>query len=97
MGLQSGGIYIGASADLSQRLDDHLAGNACRTTRLDRPLAVLRVEIFSLFAEARTREAQLKRWSRRKKEALIRGDVETLRSLSQSRDADKDSRHCANC
>jgi len=33
-----------------------------------------------------TREAQLKRWSRAKKEALIRGDRLALRHLSRSRE-----------
>jgi predicted GIY-YIG superfamily endonuclease len=55
-------------------------------TRLDPPLALLRVEVCSTFREARQREAQLKRWSRPKKEALIRGDFESLRVLSRSRD-----------
>jgi predicted GIY-YIG superfamily endonuclease len=86
LSLQSGFIYIGASLDLPQRLDDHSLGRACRTTQLDRPIAVLRIEVFTTFSAARKREAQLKRWSRPKKEALIRGDIKTLRSLSQSRD-----------
>jgi len=97
LGLQSGVIYIGASVDLPQRLDDHLSGQACRTTQLDHPLAVLRVEIYSTFAEARTREAQLKRWSRPKKEALIRCDIETLRSLSRSHDEGENADRRANC
>lgn len=96
LSLQSGVIYIGASVDLPQRLDDHLSGQACRTTQLDRLLAVLRVETYATFSEARTREAQLKRWSRAKKEALIRSDVETLRSLSRSREAVKGTGHSIN-
>ncbi len=84
--LRSGALYIGASEDLEQRMDDHASGQACRTTQLDPPAAFLRVEVFSTFSEARTREAQLKRWSRAKKEALVRGDAERLRMLSRSRD-----------
>src|SRR5687767_15029310 len=84
--LRSGMLYIGASVDLKQRLDDHVSGQACRTTQLDPPLALLRVEVCSTFREARQREAQLKRWSRPKKEALIRGDFGNLRVLSRSRD-----------
>jgi len=96
LSLQSGAIYIGASLDLPQRLDDHSLGRACQTTQLDRPIAVLRIEIFTTFSAARTREAQLKRWSRPKKEALIRGDIEALQSLSQSRDNAAASRHGSN-
>ena len=84
--LQSGTIYVGSSTDLDQRLADHLSGQACRTTALDPPADFLRVEIYPTFTGARRREAQLKRWSRRKKEALIRGDLEALHSLSRSRD-----------
>ena len=84
--LRSGIIYIGASVDLEQRLDNHISGQACRTTGFDQPVAVLRVELCTTFTEARAREAQLKRWSRPKKEALIHGDFESLRTLSRSHD-----------
>ena len=85
--LQSGTLYIGASEDLEQRLNDHVRRQACRTTQLDSPVAFLRFETFSTFSEARTREAQLKRWSPAKKEALIAGDVSSLRALSRSRES----------
>lgn len=84
--LRSGVIYIGASLDLEQRLEDHASGQACRTTLLDPPTDFLRVEVFASFTDARRREAQLKRWSRAKKEAFIRGDLGALKSLSRSRD-----------
>jgi putative endonuclease len=83
--LRSGTLYIGASENLEPRLEDHAAGRACRTTQLDPPVALLRVEIHSTFAAARRREAQLKRWSRAKKEALVGGDAASLRTLSRSR------------
>jgi predicted GIY-YIG superfamily endonuclease len=84
--LRSGALYIGASEDLEQRLDDHDSGQACRTTHLDPPASFLGIETYPTFSDARAREAQLKRWSRAKKEALIRGDAERLRTLSRSRD-----------
>jgi predicted GIY-YIG superfamily endonuclease len=87
--LRSGALYIGASEDIEQRLDDHCSGQACRTTQLDPPVSFLRIETFASFSEARMREAQLKRWSRGKKEALIEDDLKTLRSLSQSRESFK--------
>ena len=90
--LQSGIVYIGASADLLQRLDDHSSGCACRTTKRDQPLELVRIEFHATFTQARSREAQLKRWSRSKKEALIRGEIADLRSLSQSHDHGKNSR-----
>jgi len=72
--------------DFPQRLDDHASGQACRPTRLDPAITVLRIEAHSTFADARAREAQLKRWSRAKKEALLCGDLTQLRDLSRSRD-----------
>jgi predicted GIY-YIG superfamily endonuclease len=84
--LRSGNIYVGAFIDLEQRLGDHWSGKACRTAQLDPVMAILRVEVHPTFAQARQREAQLKRWSRVKKLALIRDDHVVLRQLSQSRD-----------
>jgi predicted GIY-YIG superfamily endonuclease len=55
--LRSGSIYIGVSEDLEQRLDDHVSGRACRTTQLDPPLAIPRVEVLPTFSEARSRVA----------------------------------------
>jgi len=52
---------------------------------LDPPGAPLRIEVCSAFSEARRREAQLKRWSRQEKEALIAGNLVTLSALGRSR------------
>ena len=83
--LKSGNLYIGATTNLKQRYQDHLKGCACRTTEADRPVSLEYSEAYESFAEARRREAQIKRWSRSKKEALIAGDIEKLRLLSKSR------------
>jgi putative endonuclease len=91
--LSSGTIYVGCSTDLDQRLDDHLCGQGCRTTQIDPPVAILRVEILPTFSDVRTREAQLKRWSRAKKQALVKGELERLHVLSQSREAVKPPCH----
>jgi putative endonuclease len=42
-------------------------------------------ESFLTFSDARKREAQIKRWSRAEKEALVAGDIEKLQNLSKSR------------
>ena len=79
--LKSGALYVGATTDLTQRYKDHCSGKACRTTSLDPPVAVVYSEELETFSEARQREAQVKRWSREKREALARGDLETLHQL----------------
>ena len=81
--LKSGQLYIGSTTDLRERYKAHLAGKACRTTKLDPPVALLYSEEYQTFSEARKREAQIKRWSRAKKEALVAGDLSRLRELSR--------------
>ena len=84
--LKSGNLYIGTTVNLNQRTQEHFEGRACNTTCLDPPLALIHSERYATFTEARRREDQLKRWTRAKKEALVAGDLETLRKLSKSRE-----------
>ena len=83
--LQSGSLYLGATADLKQRHEEHTTKRACRTTTLDPPVALVYSEEYETFSEARRREAQVKCWSRAKKEALVAGDLATLRNLAKSK------------
>ena len=84
--LRSGALYPGATTNLVRRYAEHRSGRACRTTRLDPPVALAYFEELSNFSGARKREAQVKRWSRAKKEALVRGDAASLRRLAVSHD-----------
>ena len=82
--LQSGALYIGATKNLEQRYSMHCDGSAGRTTSLDPPASLAYSEEHQSFSKTRQREAQVKRWSRAKKEALIAGDKDKLRELSKS-------------
>jgi putative endonuclease len=82
--LRSGAIYVGCSNDVESRFRDHEEGIACRTTRIDPPVAVVWVEMQNDFSSARAREAQIKKWSRAKKEALAGGKLDLLRDLARS-------------
>ncbi len=82
--LQSGSLYIGATTDLKKRYEEHCTKRACRTTTLDPPIALVYSEEYETFSETRRREAQVKRWSRAKKEALVAGNLATLRNLAKS-------------
>jgi putative endonuclease len=84
--LQLGALYVGATTKLAQRYADHCAGHACRTTRRDPPEALVYTEELPAFSDARRREAQIKRWSRAKKEALVASDRSALRGLARSHD-----------
>ena len=83
--LKSGQLYIGSTTDLKQRYQDHVNGQACRTTKLDPPIKLVYSESYPTFSEARKREAQIKRWTLAKKEALVTGDMDKSRALSRSR------------
>ena len=83
--LKSSSLYVGATTNLKKRYEDHFTGKACRTTKIDPPVALVYTEKFDTFSEARKRESQIKHWSRAKKEALIVGDMEKLQNLSKSR------------
>ena len=84
--LRSGKIYVGCTIDLEQRLEDHLRGAACYSTKNDLSVELLRLEPCADFTAARRREAQLKKWSGQKKEALVRGNLVLLKQLSRSHD-----------
>jgi putative endonuclease len=84
--LRSGQLYPGATKSLQRRYREHMAGQACRTTRLDPPTAVVYCEEYPTFAGARGREAQVKRWTRAKKEALVAGETHELKLLASSHD-----------
>jgi predicted GIY-YIG superfamily endonuclease len=53
--------------------------------RVVEPLKLVYSESFPTFSEARKREAQIKRWTRAKKEALVAGNMSELPNLSKSR------------
>jgi putative endonuclease len=82
--LKSGQLYIRSTTDLDQRYKDHCSGKACRTTQLDPPQKLLYSEELHSFSDARKREAQVKRWSRAKKEALVSDELTKLKRLSKS-------------
>ncbi|MEW6510627.1 MAG: GIY-YIG nuclease family protein [Bacteroidota bacterium] len=83
--LRSGSLYVGACRNLRRRYDQHLRGKGSRQTALDPPITIAYAEEHPTFVLARRREAQLKRWSRAKKEALIRGDLQELKALARRR------------
>jgi len=83
--LKSGQLYIGSTTDLDRRVKEHYSDKASRTTKLDSPFKMVYSESLPTFSDARKREAQIKRWTRAKKEALVAGDMVKLRNLSKSR------------
>ncbi|HEY2987964.1 MAG TPA: GIY-YIG nuclease family protein [Candidatus Binatia bacterium] len=78
-------LYVGSSQNLDDRVKDHNEGRGAAYTFKHGPVHLVYSERFRSEQEALTRERQLKRWSRAKKEALIAGDLEKLKYLSKRR------------
>ena len=77
-----GSYYAGCTTDLDQRLNQHSDGAFGGYTSLRRPVAMVWSNEFQNIHEAIGFERRIKRWSRLKKEALIRGDYDRLPELS---------------
>ena len=78
-------FYVGHTEDLDSREALHNAGTAADYTASRRPVVLVYSERFDTLEEAVAREKQLKRWSGRKKAALIAADATTLKELSRRR------------
>ncbi len=79
-----GSYYVGRAtgSDLGPRIDQHNAGVFGGYTASRRPVTLVWSEYFDRIRR-NCRRAELKRWSRAKKEALIRSDWTTVQRLSQ--------------
>jgi putative endonuclease len=75
-------LYVGHTEDLASREDTHNEGRGAVYTANRRPVRMVYAEQHPSAASAIARERQLKRWSREKKEALIRDDRNALDWLS---------------
>jgi predicted GIY-YIG superfamily endonuclease len=75
--------YVGHTDDIDRRIAEHHSNEfPCYTsTRL--PVEVMLVQSFGSRDEAFIAERQIKKWSRQKKEALIKGDFTKISLLSK--------------
>lgn len=81
-----GSFYVGQTDDMDRRLAEHQDGTFRGYTSERRPVELVWLDEFPTRDAALTRERQLKGWSRAKKEALVRGDWNTLNRLSRGPD-----------
>jgi putative endonuclease len=79
-------LYVGMTDDVERRFKEHLLGIGGHYTAYNKPTKILYTEKLDLRSQAEAREKQIKRWTQKKKMALVLGDFEHLRSLSISRD-----------
>jgi putative endonuclease len=79
-----GAYYTGSTrASLEKRVCEHNSGELGGFTARRRPVALVYSEHFDRITDAIAAERQIKGWSRRKKEALIRKDYAALPQLSR--------------
>jgi len=79
----NGAYYTGSTNDLERRLRQHQAGEGANFTRKHLPVKLVYYEAFQRVDEAFYREKQVQGWSRKKKEALIKGETNLLHDLAE--------------
>ena len=80
-----GSYYVGHTDNLEQRINQHHCGELGGYTSTRRPVSLVYTEEFPTRDESFAAERQIKGWSRKRKEALIRGDWDELRRLARGR------------
>ncbi len=82
-----GSYYTGSTFNLEQRVWQHNIGLGANYTRKRSPCILVYQEFFESIQEAYLRESQIKKWSKRKKEALIKGEFNKLIKLASTSSA----------
>lgn len=77
-----GSYYTGSTKDIEKRLQEHQDGLGANHTKKRLPVTLVYYEKYDRIDTAFYREKQVQGWNRAKKEALIRGEVESLPELS---------------
>jgi putative endonuclease len=68
-----GTLYTGCTNDLTARAQRHNEGRGAKYTAGRRPVSVVYSEAHESRSTAQSREAEIKRWTRAKKEGLLGG------------------------
>ena len=77
--------YVGSTADLEHRMEQHSLRAGSEYTRRRLPVALEAAFESANVADAHAAENQVQGWSRAKREALIRGDFDALPGLARKR------------
>jgi putative endonuclease len=81
---RDGSLYTGSTrSSLEDRINQHNAGSFGGYTATRRPVVLIYSDHFDRIVDAVSAERQIKGWSRAKKEALARGDFESIKHLSR--------------
>jgi len=72
---RDGTLYTGITTDIDRRIGDHNRGKGSKYTASRRPVKLVYSEPQADRSSASKREAQIKRYTRSKKEILIEGSI----------------------
>jgi putative endonuclease len=78
-----GSYYCGSTIDLDRRMIQQNLGRGANHTAKRLAVQLIYFEEYSRIDQAFYREKQMQGWSRKKKEALMRGDIELLPELAK--------------
>ena len=70
-----GSLYSGIAVDPVKRMEVHNAGKGARYTRSRLPVEMVYSELLPDQSSALKRESEVRKWPRKKKEALITGTL----------------------
>lgn len=77
-----GTFYTGSTKDLTVRITQHKNGEGANYTKKRLPISLVYYEEYDRIDFAFDREKQVQGWSRNKKIALIKGEIEKLPKLA---------------
>ena len=80
-----GSYYVGQTHDLRKRVAEHTRGAGGGYTSARRPVTLVHSQEFASREDAIAREGQIKGWSRKKKEVLMRRDRTKVEPLAKGR------------
>ena len=75
--------YTGSTKNIELRIIQHQNGEGANYTKKRLPVKLVYYEEYQRIDEAFYREKQIQGWSRKKKEALIKGELEKLNELAK--------------
>ena len=78
-----GTYYTGSTKYLEARIEQHNSGVGANYTAKRLPVKLIYSEEYDHVAKAYYREKQIQGWSRKKKEALILGDITNIEFLAE--------------
>ena len=79
----TGFYYTGSTKNLAKRFLQHQSGQGANFTIKHLPVKLIYLEEYDRIDKAFYREKQIQGWSRKKKEALISGNLKTLHWLAE--------------